>query len=326
VSTVSTPTRTEREPPSVVISARLRVEWPLVPTRRRTPAVFEALRPYQWSKNVLVFVPFLLGHQAADLRRWCLLGIAFVALSACASAGYLLNDLLDLDADRRHPTKRRRPLAAGRLGVGTAVGLLVGLLVGSFALSAVCLPRAFTGMLALYAIGTAGYSIHFKRTLFLDILALAGLYTLRMLAGGVVGEVEVSQWLRAFAMFFFISMALLKRYLELIATEDPRPLGENRRGYLPDDAPLVQTIGLVSGYLSVLVMCLYLSSSRVQMLYPRFELLWLIVPALVYWISRIWILARRRAVAEDPVAAALVDPPSYAVAAVCVVVAAVAAW
>jgi len=121
-------------------------------------------------------------------------------------------------------------------------------------------------------------------------------------------------------------MALLKRYVELHAAEDLCPVGGNRRGYLPDDAALIQTIGLVSGYLSVLVMCLYLSSSRVQMLYPRFELLWLIVPAMVYWISRIWLLARRRAVADDPVAATLVDPPSYAVAALCIVVAAWAAW
>lgn len=310
----------------MIVSGVVRLDPPEPAVRFRLPAAIEALRPYQWCKNLLVFVPFLLAHQATDGRKWGMLAIAFVALCACASGGYLLNDLLDLEVDRRHPTKRRRPLAAGRLAIPAAVAMLVGLLVGSFALSAVCLGRSFTGLLALYAIGTASYSIHFKRALFLDIIVLAGLYTLRMLAGGLVADVEVSQWLRAFAMFFFISMALLKRYVELDTADAPRPSGGNRRGYLPEDAALIQTIGLVSGYLSVLVMCLYLSSSRVQMLYRHFELLWLIVPALIYWISRIWILARRRVVAEDPVVAALADPPSYAVATVCVIVAALAAW
>jgi 4-hydroxybenzoate polyprenyltransferase len=273
----------------------------------------------------LVLLLFLLTHHVSDLGKWALLGLALAALCACASAGYLLNDLLDLRADRRHPAKRHRPLASGRLGVRTAMGMMVGLWVGAVALSATCISWPFTNLLALYAVGSALYSLHLKRVLFLDILVLAGLYTLRLLAGGLVAGVEVSQWLRAFAMFFFISLALLKRYVELTARA-PELAEDNRRGYLPGDADMIQTIGLVSGYLSVLVMCLYLSTSRVQMFYPRYELLWLIAPGLVYWISRIWLLARRGMVSDDPLMAALADPPSYAVGVISVAVVAVAAW
>lgn len=293
--------------------------------RFRLPAALAALRPHQWSKNLLILLPFLLAHQVSDLGRWADLGLALVALCGCASAGYLLNDLLDLQADRRHPTKRHRPLASRELGVRTAILMMLGLWVGAFAVSAAWVSWPFTNLLALYAIGSALYSLHLKRVLFLDILVLAGLYTLRVLAGGLVAGVEVSQWLRAFAMFFFISLALLKRYVELTARA-PGADEDNRRGYLPGDADLLQTIGLVSGYLSVLVMCLYLSTSRVQMFYPRFELLWLIAPGLVYWISRIWLLARRGMLSEDPLVAALVDPPSYAVGVISVAVVAAAAW
>ena len=148
-------------------------------------ALVRSLRPHQWSKNLLLLLPLLLAHEVADLHKWTMLGLALVALSACASAGYLFNDLLDLRADRRHARKRHRPLASGQLGVRTAIVTLAALLAAGFGLSAACISWPFTNLLALYVVGTALYSLHLKRVLFLDILVLAGLYTLRILAGGL---------------------------------------------------------------------------------------------------------------------------------------------
>jgi 4-hydroxybenzoate polyprenyltransferase len=283
-----------------------------------------ALRPHQWSKNLLLFTPFVLAHELHRADKWISLAAAFVIYSACASAGYLLNDLIDADADRRHPVKQNRPLASGDLPVGTAVALMAVLLAGAFAASAALMPWQFTGMVASYFAITAAYSVYLKRTLVLDVLLLAGLYTHRLLSGGIVAGVEVSQWLLSFSMFFFMSLALLKRYVELrrLAARPNPP--ENGRGYLPDDAGMLQTLGLASGCLSVLVLCLYISSHAVERLYRRPDALWLIAPALLYWISRIWILARRGEVAEDPLVAALKDPKSYLVGLACAAVLAAA--
>lgn len=285
-------------------------------------AVLRALRPQQWVKNLLVFLPLLLSHQLSDVRRWLDLATACGLLCACASGLYLMNDLLDLEADRRHPTKRYRPLASGALPAGWGAALSGLLLIGALGGAAACMPWTFTGLLLLYAVATSAYSLYFKRVLFLDTLLLAGLYTLRVLMGGAVGAVEVSEWLRVFAMFFFISLALLKRYVELrgVARETPtedRPF-ENRRGYELCDAELLETLGPVSGYLSVLVFCLYLSSPRVEALYPHAQWLWLLGPVLLYWITRLWLFARRGKLVDDPVAAALGDPASYAAGLLCV--------
>lgn len=286
-------------------------------------AALRALRPHQWAKNLLVYLPLLLSHQLTNVQRWLDLSIAFALLCACASGLYLMNDLLDLEADRRHPTKRLRPLASGELptawGAVLSGGLLLGALVGTW----VCMSWTFTGLLLLYAATTSAYSLYFKRVALLDALLLAGLYTLRILIGGAVGAVEVSDWLRAFAMFFFVSLALLKRSVELRGlTEETlaadQPAG-NRRGYMLCDLDLIETLGLVSGCLSVLVLCLYLSSSRVAALYPHAEALWLLAPVLLYWITRFWMLARRGQLVDDPVAAALSDPGSYAAGALCAV-------
>lgn len=293
-------------------------------------AALRALRPHQWAKNLLVYLPVLLSHQLSNAQRWLDLTVAFVLLCACASGLYLMNDLLDLEADRRHPTKRHRPLASGALPAAWGAILSGGLLLGALAGAVACLSWVFAGLLLLYAATTAAYSLYFKRVALLDTLLLAGLYTLRILIGGAVGAVEVSEWLRAFAMFFFVSLALLKRSVELrgLAEEDPAtdPASGNRRGYVLCDLALIETLGLVSGCLSVLVFCLYLSSSRVGTLYPHPEALWLLGPVLLYWIARFWMLARRGQLVDDPVAAALSDPGSYAAGAICAVLVVVASF
>ena len=279
--------------------------------------MLRAMRPHQWVKNLLLFLPLLLAHQVTELGRfWTLLG-AFFIFSGCASAVYLLNDVVDLDADRRHPTKRNRPVAAGAISVGLALAMVVILLGAALAASCWLMSWAFTGMLGVYLLLTTAYSFHFKRTLFLDVLVLAGLYTHRILTGGVVAGVEVSHWLMGFSMFFFISLALVKRYVELRRLPEGQPDSGNRRFYLAEDADMIQTIGLVSGYLSVLVLCMYISSNVVETLYPNSTLLWLIAPVLLYWITRLWLLARRGLVSEDPVAAALTDANSYFVGLTC---------
>ena len=294
-------------------------------------AALRALRPHQWAKNLLVYLPLLLSHQLSNVQRWLDLTVAFVLLCACASGLYLMNDLLDLEADRQHPTKRHRPLASGALPAAWGALLSGGLLLGALAGAAVGLSWMFAGLLLLYAATTTAYSLYFKRVALLDTLLLAGLYTLRILIGGAVGAVEVSEWLRAFAMFFFVSLALLKRSIELrgLAHETSEPVDQpvgNRRGYMLCDLNLIETLGLVSGCLSVLVLCLYLSSSRVGTLYPHPEALWLLAPVLLYWIARFWMLARRGQLVDDPVAAALSDPGSYAAGGICAVLVVVASF
>lgn len=295
----------------------LRLVWP--ESDEAGPAfwriVLRELRPHQWVKNALLFVPLALAHQLGEPARWLSLAAALVAYSACASAVYVLNDLADLSADRRHPQKQHRPIASGAISTSQALALAASAAAFGFSL-AFALSPAFAGMLLLYVILTTVYSSALKRTLVLDVLVLAALYTHRLLCGGIVGGVEVSHWLMSFSMFFFMSLALLKRFVELRRREAAGV--ENRRGYLPDDAAMVQNLGLAGGYLSVLVLCLYISSNAVAEHYSRPGALWLIAPALLYWISRTWLLARRDAIDEDPVLAAVKDPASYVVGAICV--------
>jgi 4-hydroxybenzoate polyprenyltransferase len=271
-----------------------------------------ALRAHQWVKNLLVFVPLLMAHRVFEgglvLRCAC----AFAAWSLCASGGYLFNDLLDAEADRRHPYKSRRPLAAGALGRRAAAWAVPFLLAAGLAAAFAWLPARFGLMLLLYLALTVAYTLLLKKVVIVDVLVLAGLYTLRVLAGGVAAGVEVSPWLLAFSMFLFLSLAFVKRYTEL------RTLGggASRRGYTADDAELLKSFGTASGYLSVLVLALYINHSReVTQLYRRPEALWLIGPCLLYWLTRVWLLANRGRLHDDPVVFTVKDPASYVVGA-----------
>lgn len=300
-------------PPSVAAQAAsrgLEVET-LLPRPPRAAAAVKALRPRQWVKNALLFAPLVLAHEVTDGWRVLATSLAFVCFCAVASGTYLLNDLLDLADDRRHPRKRSRPFAAGTLPIADGVRILVaafGLgLVGAAAL--VSLP--FAGMLALYAATTVAYSTVFKRWMLVDVFVLAGLYTQRVLAGGVAAEVVVSPWLLAFCLFFFLSLALVKRYAELLAARGEGRLRLGRRDYEVADLSLVETMGLTSGALSVLVLCLFVTSDSVRTLYATPGLLWGIAPIMFYWVARVWFLARRGELSDDPVLFATRDATSW---------------
>ena len=278
----------------------------------------KALRLHQWPKNLLVFLPLLSAHLVLVPGAVARSGLAFLSFCLCASGVYLLNDLLDLEADRAHPRKRLRPFAAGALPL--AAGLLAAplLTLAAFAL-ALTLPTFFVLALAGYYALTLGYSWLFKRIAMLDTVVLAGLYTIRIIAGTAALGIALSFWLLAFSMFLFFSLAMVKRYTELHGVLQA---GQARvaRGYAVDDLPLIQSLGAASGYLSVLVLALYINSTASEALYHRPPVLWLLCPALLYWISRTWLIAHRGNMHDDPVVFALSDNVSRIILALCAAV------
>ena len=277
----------------------------------RLTALPRALRMSQWVKNLLVFVPLALDHRLLEPELLAAAATAFVAFSLAASGAYVLNDLLDLEADRRHGTKRHRPFAAGELSVRQGWALLLPLFGGAVALAVLRLPPEFLGLLLLYLVLTTAYSTHLKRFSVLDVLILAGLYTMRLLAGGAATGVRLSDWLLAFAMFLFLSLAFLKRYAEMRDAGPAEPA--NRRGYRSGDLAWLGSMGGASGYLSVLVLALYLNSEQVVALYRSPLLLWLVCPLLLYWTGRLWLRAHRGEIHDDPIVATVRDPVSYLV-------------
>jgi 4-hydroxybenzoate polyprenyltransferase len=276
--------------------------------RSRVAAVLHALRLHHWVKNLLVFVPLLLAHRAGEPGLLADALVAFLAFGCVASTVYVLTDLVDREADRQHPRKRRRPFAAGELSV-PAGALLAALGLAAGAALAATLPPNFRLLLAAYAGTSFMYSLWLKRVVVLDVLVLAGLYALRVLGGAAATGVPASEWLLSFAMFVFLSLALLKRASELVATTEDLP----GRGYRAVDRESVFSLGAASGYLSVLVLALYVASDDVRRLYAHPERLWLLCPLLLYWVSRLWIEARRGNVSDDPVVHAVKDPVSYVV-------------
>lgn len=277
-------------------------------------ALIKALRPHQWVKNVLLFLPLLMAHRTGDQGAWIAAITAFACLSLAASGVYVSNDLLDVESDRQHPTKRLRPFAARDLSMSTGLVLGPGLFVLAFILAWWRLPLVFVGMLAAYAFISTSYSVRLKRVMSLDVLVLAGLYALRIVAGGAATAIEVSPWLLAFSMFFFLSLAVMKRYTELDRLQEAgAALSQSRRGYKSMDMEVLRSVGPMSGYLAVLVFVLYINSDRVVSLYAHPDFLWLIAPLQLYWITRIWILAHRRQVDDDPIVFAVKDPVSYLV-------------
>lgn len=276
----------------------------------RGRAAIRALRLHQWAKNVLVFLPMIAAHRVGDPRALGASLLAFLAFGVVASAVYVVNDLADLEADRAHPRKRGRPFASGALPVGAAY-LLVPLLVGGGAALAVALPVEFRVLLGGYVLVTFAYSFGLKRWPIADVVVLAALYTARIFAGAFATGIPVSEWLASFSMFLFLSLAFLKRASELAsAAKDPEG-----RGYRLVDGEGVATMGISAGYLSVLVLALYVSSPEVRRLYAHPVWLWALCPLVLCWVSRLWLRARRGEVHDDPVLFALKDPVTYLVGA-----------
>ncbi len=275
-------------------------------------ALWRGVRPHQWAKNTIIFLPALAAHLQLEgtLGLRLLLGLA--AFSAVASAFYLINDIADADDDRLHPTKRYRPIAAGQMSTRHAVMAAVALAAVGAAV-ALFLSLSFAGVLAAYALGTAAYTAGLKRYAIVDVITLATLYATRIVAGAVLVEVPLSRWFLAFSIFLFGSLALLKRVIEA------KEMGARYvdlmagRGYSAQDVPVLTAMGTSFAGVSALVYCLYITSDDVMALYDTPDLLWFGLPLFLYWISRLWLLAGRAALQDDPVAFALRDLASYLV-------------
>ena len=265
----------------------------------------KALRPHQWLKNILIFLPMLAAHRFDFATAWSSL-LAFLAFSPIASSVYVLNDLLDLEADRSHPRKRLRPFASG------AVPIVHGIYLALASLVLGCLIAGFLGWsffltVGAYYILTTAYSFRFKREVILDVCFLAGLYTVRIVAGGVATGIELSVWLFAFSIFFFFSLAAVKRQAELVDMAERGTLTAKGRGYHVEDLPIISMVGLAAGYISVLVMALYVNSPAVMELYVIPETLWGICCVLLYWLTRMVLVTHRGAMHDDPVVFAAKD-------------------
>jgi 4-hydroxybenzoate polyprenyltransferase len=268
-------------------------------------ALLRAMRPHQWLKNVLVFVPMGAAHALDGATALSALA-AFVSFSLTASSVYLLNDLLDLASDRAHPRKRARPFASGALPLRVGTVATPALLLAGMAIAALLGP-AFLGVMLLYYAVTTAYSFNLKRRLIVDICTLAGLYTLRIVAGGVATGIPLSVWLLAFSIFFFFALAAMKRQAELVAGAAAGELKAHGRGYQVGDLPLVSTMAVASGYVSVLVSALYVNSNAVRTLYGDHVPLWGICLVLLYWLSRMVMITHRGWMHDDPVVFAARD-------------------
>ena len=291
--------------------------------RRGVVSYLHALRLYQWPKNFLVFLPILTAHLVTEWPLLIQAVLAFLAWSLCASAVYVLNDLLDLTADREHPKKRTRPFAAGIIPLAHGVALIPLLLVGSFSLG-LLLPHRFVVVLGLYFIITIAYSAFIKQVMFLDVVVIAGLYTLRVHGGAEAIGVTLTFWLLAFSMFLFLNLALVKRYADLVVLRAYGKLGLDGRDYQVGDMPLLISLGSSAGYLAVLVLALYVNSSDVHVIYGYPKALWLLCPILLYWSSRMWVKSVRGEMHHDPLIYALQDRASWIVLACSILVVAFA--
>jgi 4-hydroxybenzoate polyprenyltransferase len=284
-----------------------------MPEADNLSALLRALRVHQWVKNLLLFVPLIMSHRITDVALGLKGLLAFAAFSLCASSVYIINDLVDLESDRQHPTKRMRPFASGALQIQSGIVLVLLMLMGALLIAALGLSPLFTTLLSLYFLLAMAYSLFFRSRLLVDVLLLAGFYTIRILAGAIAVSVIVSPWLLTFSMFLFLSLAFLKRYAELRLMEENNQIHHSGRGYVLSDITMVQNIGPTSGYLSVLVLALYINSREVVELYQHPWVLWLIGPCLLYWIARMWFLAHRGQMDDDPILFAVRDGKSYMV-------------
>jgi 4-hydroxybenzoate polyprenyltransferase/phosphoserine phosphatase len=281
-----------------------------------TSALLKLMRIHQWAKNALVFVPVLTSHQFGIVSVVKSVG-AFVAFCLASSAVYILNDLVDLYADRKHPTKKLRPLASGRISALVALPVAFLLMLTAAAVAIVVNPY-FAMVVGIYVTLTTAYTFALKRKMLVDIIVLAGLYTLRVIAGGAAISVPISEWLLGFSMFIFMSLALIKRYVELASCVDLKLPDPSNRNYRKSDLDIVAGLAAASGFNAVTLFSLYVSSNAVKSLYPHPQLLWLVCPILMYWIARALMMAHRRMMDDDPIIFALKDRNSL-LAAVAVV-------
>ncbi len=295
-------------------AGKFKVAQQFLDQRSAFKSLRKAMRMHQWAKNLLIFLPMLLAH-AIGAHAVVQALVAFLSFSLCASGTYILNDLLDIEADRRHPRKRLRPFASGDLQGKTGVLLAGGLLLAAFALC-VALPQIFLLWLLGYLATTLSYSFYFKRQVLIDVVLLSGLYTLRLLAGGAADSVAISPWMAAFSIFLFLSLAIVKRFAELQNIKAAEQMPSNGRGYLLSDIEQMRAFGTAAAYASVVVFALYINGLESSGFYHHSQRLWLIAPIMILWISRVWLLASRGELDEDPVIFAVTDKVSLLLGAV----------
>jgi len=281
-------------------------------------SILKAMRPYQWVKNVLLFVPQITAYSASNAAVTSVssishMVIAFVVFCLTASSVYVLNDLLDVLDDRHHHRKRYRPFASGELSLLLGWILWPSLLVAAGTLAAFVLPSTFFAALVGYFVLSFAYSYTLKQKVVLDVLTLAALYTLRLIAGAAAVSVPLSFWLLAFSMFFFLSLAFIKRFNELQVALKAGHAGALRgRGYVPEqDLEIVSSMGVAAGYLAVLVFAMYIQDTHTAALYRTPQLMWLACPLLLGWISRVWLIAHRGKMHDDPIIFAIKDRTSW---------------
>lgn len=273
------------------------------------------LRLHQWLKNLLLFASCIAAHRIGIFSDWIHLISAFFAFGLCASSVYIMNDLLDLDSDRMHPRKRKRPFASGNIPILYGTILVPILFILGLVLGSVTSPLFFICLL-VYIIITALYSFKLKRIVLIDCIILAILYTIRVIAGAAATGTSLSFWLLALSIFLFLSLAFVKRCTELQIKLDANEEKAHGRGYYTSDAPLIQMFGITSGYAAVVVLALYINSDAVKILYRTHEVIWLTVPVLLFWISWIWLKVQRQQMHDDPVIFAIKDRASIASGAV----------
>ena len=284
----------------------------------RLLTLLRAMRPQQWAKNLLLLLPMMTGMAIMDGWRWAAILPAIAAFSLAGSAVYLVNDLIDLPADRAHPRKKNRPLAAGTLPIPWAVAAVPVCLAGALLTAGILSwagSTSFLGVLCLYLLTAMAYALWVKGFAMLDVICLALLYVLRIIAGGVAVDLFPTAWLLAFGSFLFLSLAFAKRYTELAMLADRGDEKAVGRNYCVEDIPLVMMMGVVSGYLAVLVLAFYINADfahpRATGLYEHPQRLWLVTPLLLYWVSRLWFRAHRRTLRGDPLLFAMTDPVTY---------------
>jgi 4-hydroxybenzoate polyprenyltransferase/phosphoserine phosphatase len=308
---------------SLLKSRQITIHQHFLDRASRKKAFLKALRVHQWAKNVLIFVPLLLAHVLKP-QLFLQAILAFLCFSFCASATYIVNDLLDIETDRRHPKKRFRPFAAGDLQASTGIVLIAAFLCVGLA-GAFFLPVTFLGWLLLYLAVTLSYSLALKKLVLIDVIVLSGLYTVRMLAGGAATNTSISTWLAGFSVFLFFSLAMVKRFSEMQNLRERGNAPSNDRGYLVADIEQLRSFGTASAYAAVVVFSLYISGDNVTKLYAHPVRMWLIVPLMILWISRVWLLASRGQMNEDPVIFAVTDRMSLLIGLAVVMVAVFAA-
>ena len=272
--------------------------------------IMRAMRPHQWIKNILIFAPLILSFQFLNIKSITEAVLAFLAFSFTASGLYIVNDLLDIEADRAHPVKRNRPFASGRLSKNWGIGQSIVVLILAFTIALYLNPQ-FLIVLIIYAFLSAAYSFKLKRVVLLDVSLLAVLYTLRIIAGTFAVSVELSYWLIVFSIFIFTSLAMVKRVSELYNLKIQGKEEVGGRGYTVYDHEIMSAMGAASGFVSVLVLALYIHDPLTAERYSNPEWLWMIVPSILYWIGRVWIIAHRGQMNEDPVVFAVRDKVSY---------------